>query len=131
MTTALLGNLVLNVDSRSTGTFHFADGAGDVEGATPAGINIDQQRYVGSCGDTANVLDHVVQGGHAQIRQAVGGIGDAATGQVDGLVAHFIGHHGGIGVDGADNLQGLVVFERLAEAGAGAEFVGHGVGLFH
>ena len=45
-------------------------------------------------------------------------------------MAHFIGHHGGIGVDGADNLQGLVVFERLAEAGAGAEFVGHGVGLF-
>jgi hypothetical protein len=78
----------------------------DVEGrGAEAGVDIHQQRQVAHVGDAAHVGQHVVQVGDAQVRQAQGAGGHAATGQVDGLEAGALGQQGVVGVDGADHLQ--------------------------
>jgi hypothetical protein len=44
---------------------HRADGAGDVEGAAPAGIDVDQQRQRRRSGDAAHVGKHIFHGADA------------------------------------------------------------------
>ena len=104
MTTAFLGHLIFDMDCRCASAFHFANCASNVEGAAPPGIDVYQQRDVGGRSDTADILDHIVQRGHAQIWQTIGRIGNTAAGQVDGLMTDLFRHHGSIGVDGADDL---------------------------
>src|SRR5690554_6914877 len=124
--TTLLGNLVFNMHSRGAGALHFANGTANVEGTAPTGVDVDQQRHVRGGSNAANIFNHVVHGGHTQIRQTIGGVSDATTRQVNGLVPYPLRHHGGVSVDGTNDLQRLVFFQGLAETGTGGEFVSHG-----
>ncbi len=45
----------------------------------PAGVDVDQQWHTGGCGDALGVDQYVVEGGHAEIRQAIGGVGNAGA----------------------------------------------------
>ena len=113
---ALGRDLVLDVHAGRAGALEQLDRARDVEGAAPAGVDVDQQRHVGGVGDPAHVLEDVVHRGHAQIGQAVGPVGHAAAGQIDRPEAAVLGEHGGIGVDRTGDLERLFGGERLLEA---------------
>ena len=81
MATTLLRNLIFDVHGSGACRNHLLDGAGDIERATPAGIDVDQQRSFNLVGDATHVGQHIIERGHAEIRQAIGIIGDASAGQ--------------------------------------------------
>ncbi|MNQ91315.1 hypothetical protein D3C85_1066880 [compost metagenome] len=113
---ALGADLVLDMGGGSAGLDQVLDGALDIEGAgTEAGVDIHQQRQVAHVGDAAHIGEHVVQGVDAQVRQAQGASGHAATGQVDGLEAGALGQQGVVGVDRADDLQRMFLGDGVAE----------------
>jgi hypothetical protein len=125
---AALGlDLVLDVAAGGASAHQFPHGALDVEGAgAQASVGIHQQGGLGDIGDAAHVLADVVQVADPQVRQAQGARRDAAAGEVEGAVADALGHHGVVGIDGADDLQGLFRADGLAQAGAGGLGWGHG-----
>ena len=77
------------------------DRARDVEGAAPAGIDVDQQRQVAHVGDAADVGEHVVERADAEIGQPERAGGDAAAGEVERAEAGALGEQRGVGVDRA------------------------------
>jgi hypothetical protein len=118
---AALGlHLVLDVQACGAGLGEGSHRAGNVEGAAPAGVDVDHQRNLHGIGDAACVDQHVFHGADAQVRNAQRVGGHAAARQVDGLEAGLLGHLGGVGGDGAHHLQRLGLGHRLAELGAGA-----------
>lgn len=84
----------------------------------PAGVDIDQQWYSGGRGDPLGIDQHVAKGGHAEIRQAVGGIGYPGAGEIEGLKTAALGHQRHISIDGADDLQGMFIGKGGAKAQA-------------
>ena len=60
-------------------------------------------------------VEHVVERGDAEVRQAAGAGRHAAAGEVERLEAGCLGQPRGIGVDGADHLQRLFPGDRLAQ----------------
>ena len=105
---ALGADLVLDVHRRRAELDQRLDRARDVEGAgAEAGVDVDQQRQVAHVGDAAHVGQHVVEVGDAEVRQAERAGGDAAAGEVDGLIAGLLGEERVVGVDRADDLQRL------------------------
>ncbi|MOA02418.1 hypothetical protein D3C78_1218690 [compost metagenome] len=120
MAATLGADLVFDVGSGGAGLDQVLDGTLDVEGArTEAGVDVDQQRQVADVGDAAYVGEHVIQGVDAQIRQAQGASGHAATGQVDGPEAGAFGQQGVVGVDRANYLQRRFLGDGIAETLAG------------
>ncbi|MCY1305312.1 hypothetical protein D9M70_551080 [compost metagenome] len=120
MAATLGADLVLDMGGGGAGLDQILDGALDVEGAgTETGVDIHQQRQVAHVGDAAHIGEHVVQGVDAQVRQAQGTRGHAATGQVDGLEAGAFGQQGMVGVDRTDDLQRMLLGDGVAEALAG------------
>ncbi|MNS61160.1 hypothetical protein D3C72_941790 [compost metagenome] len=63
-----LGDLILHVNGSDPAALEGTDGAGYVEGAAPAGVDVHQQWHLGGGGDALGIDEHVVHGGHAQIR---------------------------------------------------------------
>ena len=105
---AALGlDLVFDVAAGGSGLDEGADGAGEVEGSSEAGIDVDEQGEGADVGDAARVGEDVVDGGDAEVGDAEGAGGDAASGEVEGAVADAFGHEGVVGVDGADDLEGV------------------------
>ena len=81
-------------------------GARDVEGArAEAGVDVDQQRQVADVGDAADVDQHVVEVGDAEVRHAERAGGDAAAREVDRAVADALRQQRVVGVDRADDLE--------------------------
>ncbi|MNP29877.1 hypothetical protein D3C76_1229240 [compost metagenome] len=119
MAAAFLGHLILHMDGGHPAALEGANGAGDVEGAAPAGVDVHQERHLGRGGDALCVDQHVVHGGHAEIRQAEGGVRHPGAGEVEGLEAAALGHQRHVGVDGADDLQGLLVGQGCAKTRPG------------
>ena len=117
---ALGADLVLDVHGGGAGLDQRARGARHVEGArAEAGVDVDQQRQVADVGDAADVDEHVVQVGDAEVRHAERAGGDAAAGKVDRAVADALRHQRVVGVDRADDLERLFV-RGLPEARARA-----------
>ena len=116
---ATLGaHLVFDVQGGRAELDHRFHGARHVEGGrTETRVGVDQQRQVAHVGDAADVGQHVVQAGNAQVGQAQRAGRDAAAGQVDGLVTGALGQQGVVGVDGADHLQRGFFLDGLAECG--------------
>jgi hypothetical protein len=97
---------------------HRFDRARHVEGGgTEARVGVDQQRQVAYVGDAADVGQHIVQAGNAQVGQTQRASRDTAAGQVDGFVAGALGQQGVVGVDGANDLQWGFFLDGLAECG--------------
>ena len=116
MAAALLRDLILDVYPPGPCSDHRTDGPGDVEGATPTCIDVDEQRHIRRVGDAPNVVHDVVQRCHAQIRQTIGRICDPAAGKIDGAISDSLGHHGGIGVDRAHDLQRVLFRDGVPQA---------------
>ncbi len=119
MPAALLRYLVFNMDGGRPGAFQFLNAAVDGESAAKAGVDIHQQGQLGRPGNTPGVFHYIVQGGNPQIRQAMGGIGHSGSGEIQGRMAGVLRQQGAVGIDGADNGQGSVFGQRLAESVAG------------
>ena len=96
-----------------------ADGAGDVEGSAPAGVDVDEHGEGGDVRDAAEIGEDVFHGGDAEVRHAEGVGGDATAGEVEGAEAGGFGHACGVGVDGADDLEGVLFGDGAAEGCAG------------
>ena len=123
---AALGlDLVLDVHAGGAGADHLLHGAGDVEGAAPAGVGVDEQRQLGDVGDAPHVLEDVVEAGQAQVRQSVGGGCHAASGEVERAIADTLGHDRVVGVDRPDDLQRVLLGDSVAQTRAGAGLVRH------
>jgi len=82
-------------------------------------------------GNPTHVFAHVVEARDAEIRQAVGSIGDAGSGEIDGLEAGSCRQQSAVGVDGTDQLQRPFLLDRLTPTpaptrmGAGKAIVEH------
>ena len=114
---ALGADLVFDVDGGGTGLLEGADGAGDREGSAPAGVDVDEHGELGDVGDAAEVGEDVFHGGDAKVGHAEGVGGDAAARDVEGAEAGGFGHAGGEGVDGADDLEGVLIEDGLGGRG--------------
>src|SRR2546422_5398986 len=79
-----------------------------------------QQRQVAHVGDAPDVGQHVVEIGDAEVGHAERAGSDAGAGKIDRAVADALRHHGVIGADGADHLQGFFLGQRLPELRSGA-----------
>ncbi len=100
----LAAYLVFHVHGRGSGALHGADGAGDIEGASPPGVDIDQQRQGGDVGNAANVDQHIFHGADAEIGHAQRVGGHSSAGKVECAKAGGLRHARRVGVDGADHL---------------------------
>ena len=87
MAAALGAHLVFNVHGGRAGLDHGADGARDVEGAAPAGVDVDEQRQRGGVGDAADVGQHVFHGADAEVGKPEGVGGHASAGEIEGAKA--------------------------------------------
>ena len=116
---AFAAYLVFDVHGGSPGALHGADGAGDVEGASPAGVDIDQQRQVGDLGDAAHVDQHIFHGADAEVGHAERVGGHSTAGEVERAKAGGLRHARGERVDGADHLQWMLLLNGGAEAFSG------------
>ena len=105
MAAALLPDLVFHVHRGHADALEILDGATDVERPAPAGIDIDQQRHAGGIHDPARIGEHVFHRADAEIGHAQRIRGDPATGEVQRLVTHALGHQAGVGGDRAHHLQ--------------------------
>ena len=76
---------------------------------------------VAGVGDAADVDEHVVQRADAEIGQAERVRGDAAAGEIERAEAAWLGQARGVGVDGADDLQGFLGGDGRAQPGARGE----------
>ena len=123
---AFLHYLVFDVEPGSAGLGDFARGAGNVESAAPAGVDVHQQRQIAGAGDAARVFAHVMQRGDAEIGNAERGSRHAAAGKIQSLVAGLLREDGAVGGDGADDLQRMVFFDCAAQFLPGCTG-----GLFH
>ena len=119
MAAALGADLVFDVHGGRAGIDHGADGAGDVEGAAPAGVDVDEQRERGGGGDAADVGEDVFHGADAEVGQAERVGGDASAGEIEGAEAGGLGQARGVGVDGAGHLERLFFRDGEAETGSG------------
>lgn len=115
VTAAFGGDLVFDVHCGYTGPAHLADGAGNVECVSPAGIDVDEERQGDGAGDSAGVCEDVVKAGHAEIGQPIGGVGDSCAGEIEGAEAGALGEQRGKGIDGACDLQRLLGGKGSAE----------------
>jgi hypothetical protein len=105
MPAALLADLVLHVHRGHADALEVADGAADVEGPAPAGVDVHQQGHARGIDDAARVGEHVLHGADAKVGHAQRVGRHAATGQVQRLVAGALGHEAGVGRDRAHHLQ--------------------------
>ncbi len=124
MAAALGAHLVFDVHGGCAGLDHLADGARDVEGAAPAGVDVDEQRQGAGVGDAADVGEHVFHGADAEVGKAERVGGHASAGEIEGAKTRGLGHPRRIGVDGAGYLQRLFFRERRAKARAGRIVMG-------
>ncbi len=115
MTAALGLHLILQMQSRGTGARELPNGARNAECAAEAGIRIDQQWQGAGGGDAADLLADIIQGGHAQIRQPEGTVGDPGARQVQGTKSGLRGQQRGVRTDRADDLQWRSIRARRAD----------------
>ena len=113
---ALGAHLVLDVHGCRAGLDHLADGARNIEGSAPSGVDIDQQRQRAGVGDAPDIGQHVFHGGDAQVRNAQRIGGHASAGEINGAETRRLGHARRVGIDGAHHLQRLLCRERRAKA---------------
>ena len=118
MPATLLLRLVFDVHRGRAELDERLHGARDVEGAAPAGIDVDQQRHAADVGDAADVGEHVIERADAEIGQAERAGRDTAAGEVDGAETDALGQSRRIGVDGAGDLERFFLRERIAKARA-------------
>src|SRR5205807_10026145 len=117
---ALGADLVLDMHRRGAGLDERARGARHVEGArAEPGVDVDEQRQVADLGDAPDVSQHVVEIGDAEVGHAERAGGDAGPGKIGGAVADALRHHGVIGADRADDLQGSFLGQRPPEPRSG------------
>ena len=117
---ATLGRrLILQVNPRRPGPDHLLHRARHAERVPPARVGVDEQRAVRRGAHPAHILQHVRQRRDAQIRPAVGRAGHPTARQVQRPKPGGRGHHRGVGVDRADDLQGAFGFEGRAQPGSG------------
>ena len=114
-----IGDLILDVHGGNSGPGELADRAGNAESVAPAGVDVDQQRQRHRGRDAASVDQDVVEARHAQVGQTVGGVGHAGARKIERAKTGPLGQQGGIGVDRAGNLQGLLGGDRGAKPGPG------------
>src|SRR5207244_272062 len=76
-------------------------------------------------GDAPDVGEDVVEAGDAEVRHAEGAGGDAAAREIDRAVTDFLRHQRVVRVDRADDLEGLLLRERLPELGSSAHRTTH------
>ena len=113
---ALGAHLVLNVHGCRAGLDHLADGARNVEGSAPAGVDIDQQRQRGGVGDAPDIGQHIFHGADAEVRNAERIGRHASAGEINGAETRRLGQARRVGIDGAHHLQRLLCRERRAKA---------------
>ena len=116
MPAALGAHLVFHVDCGRTGFDHRANGPRNVEGAAPAGIDIDQERQAGSICNPADIDQNVFHRADAQIRHAQRVGRHPATGQIECLEPRCLSKPGRICVDRPRHLERLLVPQRGAES---------------
>ena len=95
---------------------HGANGAGDIEGASPPGVDIHQQRQSGDVGDAAHVDQHIFHGADAKVGHAKRVGGHAPARKVERAKTCGLRHARGVGVDGADHLQRVFLLDGGPEA---------------
>ncbi len=70
VTAAFAAYLVFHVHGSGPFALHGADGAGNVEGASPAGIDVDQQWQARDLGNAAHIDQHIFHGADAEVGHA-------------------------------------------------------------
>ena len=119
MAAALGADLVFDMYGGCAGVDHGADGAGDIEGAAPAGVDVDEERKGrGGC-DAADVGEDVFHSADAEVGEAERVGGDASAGEIEGAEAGGLGEARGVCIDGAGDLEGLFFRDGKAETGSG------------
>ena len=73
------------------GLDHGANGAGDVEGAAPAGVDVDEQGEGRGIGDAADVDQHVFHGADAEVGNAERVGSHASAGKIERAKARGLG----------------------------------------
>jgi hypothetical protein len=116
MTATLAPHLVFHVHRRGSGALHGADGAGNVEGATPPGVDIHQQRQAGDLGNAAHVDQHIFHAADTQVGHAQRIGRYSSAGQVQCAITRSLRHARRVGVDGANHLQWMLLLNGGAEA---------------
>ncbi len=111
MTAALGAHLVLDVHGGSSGALHGANGAGDIEGASPPRVDVDQQRQRGDFGDTANIDQHIFHAADPKIGHAKRVGSHSSAGKVKRAEARCLRHARRVGVDGADHLERVLLLD--------------------
>jgi hypothetical protein len=91
MPAALGHSLVLDLDRVGTGALEHSYCALDVEGVAEAGIGIDHDRQVHAIADDRDGLGHLAHRNEPDIRATEACIGDAGTGEIDGLCTRLLG----------------------------------------
>ncbi len=91
----------------------------NAEGPNPR-VDVANQRGIAHVGDAAHIGQHIFKLDDAQVRYSQRSCGNAATGKINGAKARALGEQCVVGVDGADDLQGLFGGKRLAESLAGS-----------
>src|SRR5690606_37241148 len=121
-------HLIFDMAARSAEFDQALDCAGDIESRRPeTGINIDDQGHITDISDAPNVSQYIIKRVNAQIGQAQRARSDPASRQINRAVTGALCQQGMVGIDGANDLQRLFFFERLAEAATGGmnSFLGH------
>lgn len=116
MAATLAPHLVFHVHRRGSGALHGADGAGNVEGAAPPGIDIHQQGQVRHLGNAANIDQHIFHGADPQVGHAQRVGRNPAAGHVKCAKTGSLRHACRVGVDGANHLQWMLLLNGGAEA---------------
>ena len=70
MSAAFLANLIFHMHGSNAGADTGFDRARNIECTAPAGVDIDQQRHIGSFNDTARIDQNIFHRADAEIRHA-------------------------------------------------------------
>ncbi len=108
MAAALGLHLVFDVHAGRSGGGKLSHGTAQHERRPKSRVRVHQQRQVARARNAANVLHHVVQRRHAEVRQAKGGVSDARAGKIDGGKPAMSRQQRRISVDCANHLQGTL-----------------------
>ena len=120
MAAALGAGLVFNMAGSSAKLDQALDGSGDVEGAGPeAGVNVHQQGRVANIRDAAYIRQHIIQRVDAQVGHAQRAGRDTSAGQINGAVPGALCQQGVVRIDGAHNLQRVLLRQGEAKALSG------------
>ena len=116
MTAALYADLIFDMTTGGAGFGHLANGPADHERTAPPRIGIDQQGHFRCGADAPDVFADVAQRRHCQVGQTAGRVCHPGTGQVDRPKSGIFGQQGHVGINRADDLQGPLDLQGVAES---------------